>query len=394
MNEEKEVNEKEKQNIAVKKKLLIATDSFLPRWDGITRFLTEIIPRLKDNYEITVIAPEFPGELKWTELEHVKVIRFPILNLNFGDINFTWFHYSEIKKIVEEQDIVFSQTIGPIGICAIKAAKKLRKPVICYIHSIEWELATRSIDSLKFIINCAMKLLVKHYYNKVDLLLVPSMEVGELYKRNGIAPPYKIVHLGTDTNKFIPAKDEDYKNRTRDVLGIEHDKVVIGFSGRIGREKNLVTLYRAFRKIEKKYENIKLLIIGKGVKDLEDMFTSQRNIIMPGAVNNIVPCLQTMDIFVLPSLTETSSLATMEAMSCGVPVVTTPVGYVKDYIKEKENGLFFPFKNSLVLSMKLEMLIKDKELREKLGRNARKTIIERFIWENTVEKIKESLGKY
>ncbi|MBS3122353.1 glycosyltransferase family 4 protein [Candidatus Woesearchaeota archaeon] len=387
----------------IKKKLLIATDSFLPRWDGITRFLTEIIPRLKDNYEITVIAPEFPGELKWAEIEHIKFIRFPILNFNFGDINFSWFHYSKIKKIVEEQDIVFSQTIGPIGICAIKSAKKLKKPVICYIHSIEWELATRSIDSLKLLINLAMKSLVKHYYNKVDLLLVPSMEVGELYKRNGIAPPYKIVHLGTDTNKFVPAKDEEYKNRIREALGITQlnseqklnsNQIIIGFSGRIGREKNLVTLYRAFRKIEKKYENIKLLIIGKGVKDLEEMFTSQRNIIMPGAVNNVVPYLQAMDIFVLPSLTETSSLATMEAMSCGIPIVTTPVGYVKDYIKEKENGLFFPFKNSLVLSMKLEILIKDKELREKLGRNARKTIIERFSWENTVGKIKENLSKF
>ena len=41
------------------------------------------------NYEITVIAPEFPGELKWAEIEHIKFIRFPILNFNFGDINFS-----------------------------------------------------------------------------------------------------------------------------------------------------------------------------------------------------------------------------------------------------------------------------------------------------------------
>ena len=371
---------------SVKRKLLIATDCFLPRWDGITRFLTEIIPKLKEEYDITVIAPEFPGE--YTPIEGINIIRFPILNVKFADINFSWFHYSKIKAIVGEHDLVFTQTIGPIGMCAIKAAKKLKKPTIAYIHSIEWELATRSIDKFKFLINAAMKLIIRHYYNKVTLLLVPSFEVGDLYKRNGITAPYKVVHLGTDLNKFVPPQD---KALAKQALGIDAKTFVVGFSGRIGREKNLITLYRAFRRFEKKHENVRLLIVGKGIESLEEEFSSQRNIIMPGSVNNVVPYLQAMDVFVLPSLTETSSLATMEAMACGVPVITTPVGYVKDYIMEKENGMFFPFKNSIVLSMKLEILFKEHQLRHKLGEMARLTVTQKFSWEKTVNKIKEYL---
>ncbi|MBT4540674.1 glycosyltransferase family 4 protein [Candidatus Woesearchaeota archaeon] len=383
-----EENQKETKQ---KKKLLIASDCFLPRWDGITRFLIEIIPKLKEDYDITLIAPEFPGELKLKPVEGINIVRFPIMKLKFGDINFSWFHYFKIKKLMKEHDLLFSQTIGPIGMSAIKAAKKLKKPSVAFIHSVEWELATKSIDKLKLIINMGMKMLIKHYYNKVSLLLVPSLEVGELYRKNGVSTQYKVVHLGTDVNKFVPVEN---KADAKKALNIDPNFTVIGFSGRIGREKNLITLYRAFRRIEKKYENLKLLIIGKGIKSLEQEFSSQRNIIMPGSVNGVVSYLQAMDIFVLPSLTETSSLATMEAMACGLPIVTTPVGYVKDYIVEKENGMFFPFKNSLVLSLKLEMLLKDDNLRVKLGRQARETIVDRFSWDKTSTKIREYLGYF
>ena len=383
-----EENQKETKQ---KKKLLIASDCFLPRWDGITRFLIEIIPKLKEDYDITLIAPEFPGELKLKPVEGINIVRFPIMKLKFGDINFSWFHYFKIKKLMKEHDLLFSQTIGPIGMSAIKAAKKLKKPSVAFIHSVEWELATKSIDKLKLIINMGMKMLIKHYYNKVSLLLVPSLEVGELYRKNGVSTQYKVVHLGTDVNKFVPVEN---KADAKKALNIDPNFTVIGFSGRIGREKNLITLYRAFRRIEKKYENLKLLIIGKGIKSLEQEFSSQRNIIMPGSVNGVVSYLQAMVIFVLPSLTETSSLATMEAMACGLPIVTTPVGYVKDYIVEKENGMFFPFKNSLVLSLKLEMLLKDDNLRVKLGRQARETIVDRFSWDKTSTKIREYLGYF
>ena len=368
------------------KKLLIATDCFLPRWDGVTRFLIEIIPHLRQKYKVTVIAPEFLGILH--NIEGVEVIRFPTINIDFADIKFTSFHYGRIKKIVKEHDIVFSQTIGPIGISAIRAAKKYKKPLICYIHSIEWELTTKSIDRFKSIINTGTKMLARWLYNKADLIVVPFEEVGDILKKNGITSPTFQTHLGTNVERFIPAES---KEKAKQILGIPKDSIVIGFHGRFGREKNLVTLYRAFRKLEKHFDNIKLLLIGKGVKSIEEMFTSERNIYLPGATNNVLPYLHAMDIYVLPSLTETTSLSTLEAMSCELPVVVTPVGYVKQYVQEKENGMFFPFKNSLVLSMKLEMLIKNKKLREALGKNGRKTVEKYFTWKKTAEGILKAL---
>ena len=58
--------------IKEKRKLLITSDAFLPHWDGIARFLTEIIPRLKDDFEITLICPKFEGETP--RIPGVKII--------------------------------------------------------------------------------------------------------------------------------------------------------------------------------------------------------------------------------------------------------------------------------------------------------------------------------
>ncbi len=366
------------------KRLLIATDCFLPRWDGIVRFLLEVVPMLREEYEITVVAPDF-GE--YTGLSGIDVVRFPVMKINFGDIEFTRGNRRKIRKLVRDCDLVFVQTIGPIGMSAISAGHKLKKPVVAFVHSIEWELTTRSVKRFRWLTNIGTKLLARHYYNKCSLLIVPSIEVEEKYKKNRIRTQKRVVHLGTDTERFVPGDIEEAKKR----LGINPYLFIIGFSGRIGREKDLITLYRAFRRVEKKHFNTRLLIVGKGIRELEDMFSSVKNIILPGSVNNILDYLQAMDVFVLPSLTETSSLATMEAMASGLPVITTPVGFVKEYIIEKRNGMLFPFKNSLVLSMKLEMLIENPELRKELGIRARKTIVENFRWEKTIEGIKSIL---
>jgi glycosyltransferase involved in cell wall biosynthesis len=371
------------------KKLVIASDCFLPRWDGVTRFLLEILPRLKKDFHITILAPDFPGQK--INVKGIELIRFPVMKQEMGDIHFAKFQYKKVKSYIAEADIVFSQTIGPIGIKAIIAANKLNKPVIPFIHSIEWELTTKSVKYFKRMTNAATRVLTKWLYNKCTLLIVPTQEVEEKMTILGIRTPKEVVPLGTDTKRFSPTTD---KAKAKEAIGIDPKNKVIGFCGRLGREKNISTLYRAFRRVEKKHKDIKLLIVGEGVKEDEELFTSSRNVVHVGKKNNVVPYLQAMDIYVLPSLTETTSLSTLEAMACGVAVVCTPVGYVKEYIKERYNGMLFPFKNSLILSLKLNMLLEDKKLRERLGRNARKTVEQQFHWKDTAKEIKEILERH
>jgi len=369
------------------KKLLIASDNFLPRWDGVARFLLEIIPCLKKDFDITVLAPKFRGKFKNTF--GVNIIRFPTYNFQFGDMYpakpCTW----KIKKHVKEADLIWVQEgVGPIGALSIIHGKRLKKKVVVYAHSVDWELFSKSIRFFKKLVYIITKIYVKFLYNKCSVILVPYLEFGEILTWTGIKTKKKVIHLGIDTTRFKPAQN---KEEAKKKICIDPKFKVIGFTGRISREKDLMTLYRAFLRLEKKRDDVLLLIIGEGIEKMKKFLGTKPNIMAIGAVNNVLPYLQAMDIFVLPSLTETSSLATMEAMSCNIAVITTKVGFVKRYVKDRFNGLFFPKKNDLVLSLKLKWLLENESARKIIAKNARKTIVEKYQWQKTAEKIKSTL---
>ena len=108
-----------------------------------------------------------------------------------------------------------------------------------------------------------------------------------------------------------------------------------------------------------------------------------------GRSDNISKYLQAMDIFVLPSLTETSSLSTMEAMSCGLVVIATPVGHVQHYIQDGTNGYLFNKKDVRMLSARIEYLIHNQQKFKEIGKEARKTIVQDYSWKN-----QEALGGF
>ena len=169
------------------KKLLIATDCFFPRYDGIARFLSEIIPRLRDDYEITVIAPKFSGN--YEEYEKINTVRIPLSRFGFGDHRLSVLSFKKIKEEVIAADIIFAQSIGPIGLLAINYGKELGKPIIAYTHLLEWEFVPRSMAENRifssFLYRVTKRIAAK-IYNKCDLLIVPSKEIAEVLKFNGI----------------------------------------------------------------------------------------------------------------------------------------------------------------------------------------------------------------
>ncbi len=375
-----------------KRNLLIVSDSFLPRWDGVSRFLAEVIPRLKQDYEITVIAPNFPGE--HTEIPDVKIIRAPLSRFVIDDLPIAKFSKKLIKPHIEKADIVWVQDLSTLGYSAIKLAKKLNKPIISYVHVINWDIVIKSVKApwfiKKFIYWFARKF-SKRVYNKCNILMIPTSNIAYVFEKEKITAIKTVVPLGINSDKFKPPED---KKQAKIDLGFDPEHKIIGYTGRIGREKNLLTLHRAFTSLSKKYPNAKLLLVGKGPESEEKIFKDKKNIIMTGKKDNVIPFLQAMDIYVLPSLTETTSLSTLEAMSCGLPVVVTSLPALKKYIVDKKNGLLFPKENWLVLRKKLEILLQKPHQRFDLGQQARKTVIKKYSWDVTVRKIKDVLEKY
>ncbi|MCC7574279.1 glycosyltransferase family 4 protein [Candidatus Woesearchaeota archaeon] len=376
-----------------KKKLLIATDNFLPRWCGISRFLSEIIPSLLKHYDVTVIAPDF-GSFK---PEGYRLVKIKKSRFGLGDYVAPKFSFRTVKREVRKADLVFTQTIGPIGSLAIYYSKKLNKKVATYIHSLEWELvpmSTRNIF-LRKLLYPVSKMFTKFIYNKPDLLITPSGALSDALAWRGITTKKSIATLGVDCDIFKPIfgrtrEELEEINKLKEELGLENS-FVIGNHGRLANEKDLVTLLRAFKWFRKNHKNSKLLIVGDGLESIKNKFSGVEGCVLTGSKNNVHIYLNLMDVYVTSSLTETTSLTTLEAMASGLPVISTPVGFIKEYIKNNKNGLIFNQKHSFELFKKLESVKRDSKRASKLGFNARETVLIDFHWNVTSKKIVEAL---
>ncbi len=366
-------------------RLLITSDNFLPQWDGVARFLNELIPRLKE-FEIVVVAPDY-GKIK---AKGFTLIQLPLSKKKYGGYSPAKYDYKTVEEEVKKADIIFNQTVGPVGYAAIIAAKKNDVPCVTFTHSLEWELFPRQINNsfLKRFLISFTKFYVRYLYNKCAALIVPSSSISEQLSWNGILTTKRVAQLGVDTKKFFPGS----KSAARKKLGIPEDAYIIGYHGRISAEKNLLTLLRAFIRVN--IPKKQLLIVGDGDPQLKKKF-KRKDVMITGMQSDVTLYLQAMDVYVLPSYTETTSLSVLEAMATGIPVISSRVGFVADYIINKKNGFFFKVHSTPDLTNKIEFvhrLSHQDLLRVRVA--ARATIEKDFNWDSTARKIRKYIKEF
>lgn len=374
-----------------KPRLLVTVDTYYPKKDGVLIFLEKVLPSLSNDFEITILAPEFTKKAK--EIKGCKLIRLPVSKkiklASYRSIKFNLKNRKIISDEVKKADIIWSQDLALIGAASIYYARKYKKPVANYIHQITWEHAVDVFDvdqKIKNILSKIIRFIVKYLYNRCDILMVPYQDLEYELNQKEIVTKKIIIPLGVDPKQFSPPESkEDAKKE----IGISPDVSVVGYVGRLSKEKDLWTLKEGFIQAKKKFKKCMLLIVGKGPE--KKVFKGMKDVKLVGSVKDPSRYYKAMDLFVMPSLTETTSLATLEAMSCGLCVVSTKVGYIKTYIRDRINGFFFPKQNSYVLGKKIDILLRNNTIRKEIGSYARKTTLQKFSWKDTVEKIKRSL---
>ena len=158
----------------------------------------------------------------------------------------------------------------------------------------------------------------------------------------------------------------------------------IGFVGRLDSQKNPQMLLQAIKDLDADIE-----IIGNGPlrKQMENMASeSKADISFLGNIphSDLPKYFQKWDVFVMPSLYEGHPKALIEAMSCGLAVIGSKVSGIKELIRHEENGLLAELSVDSIRASIIRLLEDDK-LRTKLGKAARKTVLENFSLERVVE---------
>jgi glycosyltransferase involved in cell wall biosynthesis len=203
---------------------------------------------------------------------------------------------------------------------------------------------------------------------------------------------FTIIPNGIETEKF---QIQITKERKKEELGIPKNSLTISCISRLRQGKGHEILLKAFEDVFETNGNISLLIVGSGEKE-EDLkkqieyYKSKNNIFFLGNRNDVPKILAVSDLFVLPTEKEGMSNAIMEAMSAGVPIITTNISENEDLIINKKTGLLFPVNNSDSLAENIKLLIKNFDLRKELGQNAKQKAAKDF----DIEKVTLTLADF
>lgn len=143
-------------------------------------------------------------------------------------------------------------------------------------------------------------------------------------------------------------------------------------TGRMQHVKNHKLLINAFSDVAKKHENVILTILGDGElrldieKQIKELSLEEK-VILKGVVSNVPVELNEADVYIMTSNYEGLPLSVLEAMACGLPIVTTKAGGVIDIVKQDQNGLLIDVGNREQLVKAMSKLIEDVKLRQQFG---------------------------
>jgi len=187
---------------------------------------------------------------------------------------------------------------------------------------------------------------------------------------------------GVDLTKFIPISPQE-KRKVKKKLGMRvgGNLPIVGYVGRIHPDKGLHLLAEALASLSNRGIDCHLITVGT----VEDDGQILEALSQCAAVynhfdfsGNPETFLQVLDILCLPTLREGLPNVCLEALACGVPVVTTNVTGALDSVAHNVNGLIVDELTPDALGEALERVLQDASLRRKFSRNARAWVAERF----------------
>jgi glycosyltransferase involved in cell wall biosynthesis len=376
----------------VRKRLCIVTHTFLPHVGGIERVVYEQGKRLMQRgFDVTVLTSRMNTPESYV-VDGIKVRCYDSLNQAFGlGIPYPIPQINSFKiflKAVNESDLVHVHGHPYLSsLYAAKAAKIYEKPMVLTQHNtfIEYDNIWDTVER----VNDAV--VGKQNIRWADKIITVSNATKRYVLSLGATPTkLTVLHNGVDIDRFKPQKS--IRDEKRKQLGIPTNTIVILTVRRLVYKNGIDTLIETAAKTLKQNPNLIFLAVGTGPdKDavqtrIQQLGISERFRLMGFVSDAELPSFyNAADLFVLPSKSgEGLPLVSLEAMSCGVPVIATDVGGIREIVPEACGKFVPPDQPDKMAKAILELSRSNlTELRGKL----RAMVEEKFSWEKNVEQL-------
>lgn len=342
---------------------------------GLNAFLRPHIEKLSTQYQISVcvssdpegVRPELPASV---ELHSIAIRRdiSPVADLGSLIV---------LYKLLRRGKFDLVYTLSPkAGLLGMLAAWLARVPhrVHCFTGQV-WATRTglargmlKTLDRL--LAACATQLLADSASQRQFLIDQSVVAAGKIQVLGDGSM------AGVDTQKFRP--NPAVRDRLRAQLEMDTDDCCLLYVGRLKRDKGVLDLVEAFRRIQPDMPRLHLLLVGPDEEGLEPGFRGLPHLHYVGYTSAVADYMAAADVFCLPSYREGFGQVLIEAGAIGLPVVASRIYGITDAVQEGRTGLLHRAGNIEEMCDRLRQVSSDKPLRLALGQAGKANVLGRF----------------
>ena len=362
-------------------KILIASDLHYPTINGVATFSRNLAKGLASRgHEVLVIAPSQTGKRSEEMDGNYKIIRTQSVPFPFyQNFRISLNPAREVRKIIEafDPDVIHIQMLMWIGQAAMKHGNKVGIPIVSTNHAMPENL----MDNLVLLapvsrpINYILKAYGARFHSKADYVTMPTQSAIDMFNAgNRLAAPLEAVSNGINLSEFTPgvAPKSIYEKHA-----IPENAPVVTYVGRLDAEKHLPVLLKAFAEVKAKVSDAHLVVVGDGTE-----FTSLNALAWELGISESASFTGRIDddelraihklgtVFCMPSPAELQSIATLEAMASGQPVVAVDAGALRELCQNDRNGFLCEQDDVEAVSAGIIKILKDATLREKMSKES------------------------
>jgi glycosyltransferase involved in cell wall biosynthesis len=348
-------------------------DLYKPHISGITNHIV-LTKRFLETMGYDVFVFTF-GEEEYRD-DEPNVIRSPGLPLTDTGYYFSFRYSLAAQRLLRTMDIAHVHHPFLSGRLAIRYCKPRGIPIVFTNHTRYDLYAQFYLPIIPDAIGDALlQAYLPSFCRSIDVVVAPSTGMRDVLRRFGVDVPIEVIPNGVELTPFqsrVEAVD-------RSAIGFRDDDVVLIYTGRLGPEKNLNTLLRAFAGTAKTFDHVALLIVGEGPEreNLEDR-VQYMDITSRVCFTGLVPYdelpryLAAADAFVTASVTEVHPLSVIEAMAAGLPVLGIESPGISDIVEDGVTGMV-SHEDIAAFTAKMVRLVTEHEKRREMGENARQS---------------------
>ena len=353
-------------------RILMVSDVYFPRVNGVSTSIQTFRHELAAlGHEVDLIAPAYPA--RYAEDSHTLRVASRFIPLDPEDRMMKPGNVRALLPRLREKryDLVHIQTPFVAHYLGIEIAEALGVPRVETYHTFFEEYLFHYVPVLpKSMLRALSRRFSRTQCNRMNALIVPSSAMRDKLAEYGVQAPMHVIPTGIPMADFSGGDGAAFRVRH----GIEKDRPMLLFVGRVAHEKNIGFLLRALEQALVHIPGLLLTIAGEGpalasLRKLALKRNLQDHVLFVGYLDRraaLLDCYRSADAFVFASRTETQGLVLLEAMALGVPVISTAVMGTRDVVGPGR-GALVPEDNEADFARNIVKLMKDAALRARLG---------------------------